>query len=107
MMMAFDAPSPFNTMGRRSVSNVPAQALILMNDPFVIEQSKLWAKRVLSGSQNTAEQRIARMYHSAFARPPSAAETAAVLAFLAGNDQYAWADLAHVLINSKEFIYIN
>ena len=33
----------------------------------------------------------------------------AVLAFLAGHDrdQHIWADLAHVLINSKEFIYIN
>ena len=109
MMMAFDAPTPFNTMGRRSVSNVPAQALILMNDPFVIEQAKLWANRALSGSQNTAEQRISRMYHSAFARPPSEAEAAAVLAFLTGHDQdeHTWADLAHVLINSKEFIYIN
>lgn len=109
MMMAFDAPTPFNTMGRRSVSNVPAQALILMNDPFVIEQAKLWANRALSGSHNTAEQRISRMYQSAFARPPSEAEAAAVLAFLAGHDQdqHTWADLAHVLINSKEFIYIN
>jgi hypothetical protein len=35
MMLAFDAPQPFNTMGRRAASNVPAQALILMNDPFV------------------------------------------------------------------------
>ena len=110
MMMAFDTPSPFNTMGRRSVSNVPAQALILMNDPFVIEQAKLWAKRVLSDSQSTAEQRIARMYQTAFARSPSEAETAEVLAFLAGHenyDQHIWTDLAHVLMNNKEFIYIN
>lgn len=110
MMMAFDTPSPFNTMGRRSVSNVPAQALILMNDPFVIEQAKLWAKRVLSESPSTAEQRIGRMYQTAFARPPSEAETAAVLAFLAGhdhNDPNIWTDLAHVLMNNKEFIYIN
>ncbi|SVC57873.1 uncharacterized protein METZ01_LOCUS310727, partial [marine metagenome] len=33
-MLAFDAPSPFNAVGRRTTSNVPAQALILMNDPF-------------------------------------------------------------------------
>ena len=40
MMLAFDMPIPFSTIGRRSVSNVPAQALILMNDPFVVEQAK-------------------------------------------------------------------
>ena len=35
MMLAYDTPIPFSTVGRRNVSNVPAQALILMNDPFV------------------------------------------------------------------------
>ena len=45
MMLAFDTPIPFNCMGRRNVSNVPAQALILMNDPFVVEQAKVWAQR--------------------------------------------------------------
>src|SRR5712671_2463631 len=45
MMLAFDTPIPFNTMGRRNVSNVPAQALILMNDPFIVEQAKTWSQR--------------------------------------------------------------
>ena len=34
-LLAFDTPIPFSTVGRRQVSNVPAQSLILMNDPFV------------------------------------------------------------------------
>ena len=37
MFLAFDMPVPFSTMGRRNVSNVPAQALTLMNDPLVVE----------------------------------------------------------------------
>ena len=37
------------TVGRRTVSNVPAQALILMNDPFVHQQATLWAKHVFAG----------------------------------------------------------
>ena len=41
MMLAFDMPIPSTTVGRRNVSNVPAQALILMNDPFVDEQARL------------------------------------------------------------------
>src|SRR5213078_908984 len=44
MMLAFDTPIPFTTIGRRNVSNVPAQALILMNDPFVVAQAKRWAQ---------------------------------------------------------------
>eukprot|EP00913_Durusdinium_trenchii_P028327 g26555.t1 len=74
MMLAFDTPIPFNTIGRRNVSNVPAQALILMNDPFVIQQAGLWAKRVLAEEQRTPEERIGSMYETAFARPPAPEE---------------------------------
>ncbi len=45
MMLAFDMPIPFNAMGRRGVSNVPAQALILLNDPLVVELAGRWARR--------------------------------------------------------------
>ncbi len=47
-MLTFDMPGPFGPQGRRSRSNVPAQALMLMNDPFVIEQSGIWADKVLA-----------------------------------------------------------
>src|SRR5262249_13004659 len=36
MLLVFDYPTPFTTIGRRGVSNVPAQALALMNNPFVL-----------------------------------------------------------------------
>jgi hypothetical protein len=118
MMLAFDTPIPFSTVGRRSVSNVPAQALILMNDPFVLEQAKLWAKRVLA-APGSPEEHLATMYLAAFARPPRAEETAAALAFLdeqaskygapaasrRGNFD-AWTDLAQVLFNTKEFTFL-
>src|SRR5262249_49277368 len=116
MMLAFDMPIPFSTMGRRSVSNVPAQALILMNDPFVIQQAELWAMRALAEKNLSAQQRIARMYATAFCRPPTKEETDAGLAFLRqqtaalgadGKELSAWADYAHVLMNLKEFIFLN
>jgi hypothetical protein len=122
LLLAFDTPIPFSTVGRRSVSNVPAQSLILMNDPFVHQQADVWARRVL-GQGGTARDRVIAMYQSAFARPPSDAELAACLEFLdrqAGlasasrgrkppevDDPAVWADLAHVLINAKEFIFLN
>ena len=120
MMLAFDTPIPFTSMGRRNISNVPAQALILMNDPFVLQQAKTWAQRLLAAPATTPEQRIAQMYLTAFGRPPSAAELADALRFtteqtaaygtdLAGTkrDEQVWADLGHVLFNVKEFIYVN
>ena len=118
-LLAFDMPVPFQAMGRRNVTNVPAQALTLMNDPFVSEQATLWAKKTLSDSSATSEQCIDRMYHEAFSRGPDASEVTAGLQFLSeqakryGKDiddepkfEAAWADFAHALINTKEFIFV-
>ncbi|HEY7155196.1 MAG TPA: PSD1 and planctomycete cytochrome C domain-containing protein [Gemmataceae bacterium] len=114
-LLAFDTPSPFSTVGRRTVSNVPAQSLILLNDPFVHNQAQLWAKRVLARPGSTRE-RIIRMYESAFARAPTETELTACIDYLAhkpgaqatGADNLAaWADLAHVLFNVKDFIFLN
>src|SRR5262249_60181145 len=62
LLLAFDYPTPFSTMGRRSVSNVPAQALTLMNNAFVTQQAELWAKKVFSETESTQQQRVERMY---------------------------------------------
>jgi hypothetical protein len=113
MLLAFDCPIPFTTIGRRSVSNVPAQALALMNNPFVLEQSEVWARRALAGHAD-AKVRVQSMYVSAFGRPATALEEQNALAFVdeqsrhypAGETLRPWADLAHVLINVKEFIFV-
>src|ERR1700730_1514130 len=70
MFLAFDYPIPFTTMGRRSVSNVPAQALTMMNIPFVVEQARLWAARVLSMPDRSDRGRVLDMYLAALGRPP-------------------------------------
>jgi hypothetical protein len=44
-LLAFDTPVPFSTMGRRNVANVPAQSLILMNDPFVLDRVRGWDRQ--------------------------------------------------------------
>ena len=113
MMLAFDTPNPFSTVGRRTVSNVPAQALILMNDPFVVEQANLWAERLSAESTESLEHRIDRMYLTAFARHASATESADAIQFLKSQgvnspDQQreAWNNLCHVLFNVKEFVFV-
>lgn len=115
LMLAFDTPIPFSTVGRRTVSNVPAQALILLNDPFVHQQSELWARRVLAKA-GSDEERIRGMYLSAFGRPPTSDELAFCLGFLKEqaklqggpiSDPGPWIDLAHTLVNVKEFIFVH
>jgi hypothetical protein len=115
MMLAFDTPIPFSTVGRRTMSNVPAQALILMNDPFVHQQAEVWARRVLA-QPGTRRERIISMYQTALSRPPGESELSQCLGFLhqqaklnAGgmDDPASWADLAHVIFNLKEFIFLH
>jgi hypothetical protein len=119
-MLVFDTPVPFSTMGRRNVSNVPAQALILMNDPFVSEQALKFGQRILAEVPDPKSEmpadltraRVRRMYRLAFGRPPTDHEVAAAEEFLESPDSQAvdvvtrWGDLAHALFNTKEFIFL-
>ena len=110
LLLAFDFPAPSTCMGRRNVSNVPAQALTLLNDPFVIAQANLWAKRVC-GESSSADARLDALYRTAFGRPPSDRERGESLAFVAAmtkehDEARAWGDLCHVLMNAKEFVFV-
>ena len=111
MFVAFDYPTPFTTIGRRTVSNVPAQALTMLNNPFVIQQAELWSKRTLA-TPGSAETRVETMYISAFGRLPTKDESTFATEFVDDlvkdgiKPEKAWADLAHVLFNAKEFIFV-
>ncbi len=110
MLLAFDFPTLPSCIGRRNVSNVPAQALTLLNDPFVLGQARAWAEREAKSSAD-ASGRVDDLYRAAFGRPPSDLERAEALAFVSAearkpDEVAAWADLCHVLLNTKEFLFI-
>ena len=118
-LATFNQPIPKVTLGRRDATNVPNQALALLNDPFVVAMAECWSKRVLEDGLATPETRVQTMFEKAFARPPKAEETARFVAFagesakLRGVDQAAfmacepvWQDVAHAIFNLKEFIYV-
>ena len=117
-LLAFDTPAPVTTRGRRSVSNVPAQALILLNDEFTHQQAGRWAARLLSEG-NSPEWLFTRAWRQALSRNPTQEELAALKAFaeqqavLCGEDcsdgvvgLKTLTDVCHVILNTKEFIYI-
>jgi hypothetical protein len=112
-LVGFNLPDLKLPTGHRDVTNVPAQALIMLNDPLVVQSADQWAARLLEDSGASLEQRVRRMFLHALARPPSDHEverwTMAVSDFAKSNelltDKAAWAELAHALFNTKEFIY--
>ena len=113
-MTTFDSPTPASTMGRRNVSNVPAQSLILMNDPLVVDLTKQWSERAIELHADN-KSRMRWMFQTAFARQPTDREEEFTLAYLhaqasdreaSQGDPQLWADFAHVLVNTKEFIFL-
>ena len=123
LLLAFDTPAPFSAMGRRNVSNVPAQALILLNDPLVAELAGDWGRRAVktvpgADAAATAErvrERIAWLYRTGFARSPTATEIEAAARFVSDqaerrggtpDDPAVWGELAHALVNVKEFVFL-
>jgi hypothetical protein len=64
-LAAFDAPVPASTTGKRDVTNVPGQALTLLNDPFVLELSEHWADQM---KRNPGLSETARRIKAMFIR---------------------------------------
>lgn len=95
----FDRPVPATTSGQRRETSVPAQALAMMNDPFVHEQAEAFASRARTmwPDQN---DRLRGMVELCFGRPPSPKEQTILEAL-------DTTDLAHILFNAKAFLYRN
>ena len=111
-----DAPVPTSTKGRRDLTNVPAQSLTMMNDPFVISLAERLAKRVRDDeSLKSAEAQISQMFQLALNRQPKPVELANAKVFIedlaalekaGATSQDPWRDLAQAVFNLKEFIYL-
>jgi hypothetical protein len=82
---------------------------MMMNNEFVYQQASRWAAKAIPETADPAE-RVRRMYLAAFARPATQDEIDHVLAFAGKqgtrSESEVWADVAHVLLNSAEFIYV-
>ena len=105
LMSVFDCPDPSVQTPRRGQSTTALQALSLMNNPFVFDQSRALADRVvrLAGKQASAEQQVQTAYRLAYARDPVPVETAGAIDFVKQTDLFS---LCRVLLNSNEFLYV-
>jgi hypothetical protein len=104
MFLAFDYPLPISTIGARGASTVPSQALILMNNGFVLQQAANWAERVRREAGPGNADGVTLLFRQAFGRAPEKWEADESLLFLEKGRPLA--DLAHVLFNSAEFLYV-
>jgi len=122
MFTLFDFAATERPVAQRNESLVPAQSLFLMNNPWVIEQARHTAARVLADSKlTTDESRLRRLYALAYGRAPEAGELQRALAFLQQPEELIpdpkaktppsaearrearWTSLCHTIIASAEF----
>ncbi len=116
---AFNLPGGKVAQGRRDVTNVPAQALAMLNDPFVLQQADVWGKELVRRTKDDLNGRIDAMFRTALGRPARAEELerfgrfvneVATLHKVPASDVLAsavvWRDMSHVMFNLQEFISI-
>ena len=106
----FDVANPNVVTGRRNETTLPTQALYLLNSPFVNEEAKRAGERIEQFGHTDAE-RVRLVYRLTLGREPSASETEVAITFVSGADPSAenrpWSALAHSLISSIQFRYLD
>ncbi|MDB5309654.1 MAG: hypothetical protein JWO38_3856 [Gemmataceae bacterium] len=130
---AFDQPDTLNSCAARPVSTFAPQALILMNGPFVQEQGKALAMKLVREVGTDPAKQLDALYRRAVGRSPTGAEKLAGLEFLKDQggsirerlkaglpiglpvgdlppgadaaDMRALADLCVVVLNTNEYVY--
>jgi hypothetical protein len=124
----FDMADPSLVVGSRDTTTVPAQSLYLMNSPFILDQAKQIAGRLMENADLSDDARLTLAYRLTLVREPTAGEQTRTLALLAkareayGDDDsdkknknenqktrietQAWAAVAQALLASAEFRYV-
>ena len=132
-MLAFDAPTREECAADRPRSNIPQQALVLLNDPSYVEAAKAFASRILREAPADNAARLRWAVRQAVAREATPAElatlgkllerqladyradSAAARAFISTGlwspaaaldpaELAAWTDIARALLNLHETI---
>jgi uncharacterized protein DUF1553 len=115
----FDQPDTMVTCERRNTTTVPTQALTLLNNEFVLVQSRHLATRVLEKAGQDPAAQAGAVYRISLSRDPRPAELKSTLSFLAKQREYharrtgvdavheSLTDLCNVILNLNEFLYIN
>ena len=118
IMTMFDAPEPTQSIGVRSVTTVPTQALALMNSPLVRQQAERLFALVKPANDAPLSSAIDRGYRIAFGRSPSDVERSRMEAFVEQqrtamgeatpeSTDKALIEFCHVLYCLNEFVYID
>ena len=120
VLALFDAADPNGVTAVRSETTVASQSLFLLNSPFVRDQAKALAERLLADASQADGQRIVQVHQLVFGRNPTPKESVQASEFLAAYAAssiaqarpaetrllMAWQSYSQALLCSNEFLYV-
>ena len=123
MLESFDAPVLNPNCELRSPSTVATQALLLMNNDFMLRQAEAFAAHVVRTAGADVKAQVRAAWRLALAREPTEIQVSQAVAFMerqtaqlarspvkpggARNDKSALAELCHALLCSNGFLYVD
>lgn len=123
---AFDGPDGYFSTSNRNTTTTPTQSLLMINGRWVLDRARAFARRLMAAPLDDAG-RVDLAHRLAYGRAATAEEIDDAIALLSGRDpasdsdsiasacekpggpydEQAWTDLAHVLLNASEFLYVD
>jgi hypothetical protein len=100
---SFDCPDAGQIAPKRTSSTTPLQALNLLNSPFMLQQSEIFADRLRRETGPKIEFQIDRAFWRTFNRAPEKHEIAASKTLIAAESLPAF---CRALLNANEFLYV-
>jgi len=117
MFTTFDFPDSSASCGRRDVTTVAPQALMLLNSEFMQQQAKVFGERLQKNYGDSPESWIEGSWLLGLGRPPTDQEVALAMALFSGSDDLSptgesdtllpLTKLALIVLNMNEFIYVD
>lgn len=114
ILTVFDFADPDLVTGRRPKTNVPAQALLLLNSPWVMQQAQATARNILkeTASPQDFRRQCQLAYELVLSRPAKESEIERGTSFLLNSwrtesPEFALARFVHTLFASTEFRMLN
>src|SRR5262247_175475 len=100
----FDQPNLINSCERRNRSTIAPQALLLMNNNFVINEAQYFSERLRHEAGDDARAQVERAYRLALGRAPTAFERAKTVEFIRGSPN-GLTEFCQAVFNLNEFAY--
>lgn len=104
MFETFDQPNLINSCERRNRSTIAPQALLLMNNNFVLTEAKIFAERLRKDVGDDPPAQVERAFRLALGRSPDVSEKTKAVDFIRDNSN-GLAEFCQAMFNLNEFVY--